>query len=251
MTSFPGKTAGRMLGRIAWHRRRRARCRIVRVRSRPLHRRNAGRMMGDVKRSAPAVARNREPLLDVLRQVLPPSGTLFEVGSGTGEHCVFFAAALSHWVFAPSDREEANLASIEAWRLESGLANVLPARRVDVTRDDWGIDPVDVVFSANLIHIAPPEAMLGLTRGAARHLRPGGLLITYGPYRVHGRHTAPSNEQFDAWLKQQDPRFGVRDQEELTSLASEVGLSLEQTFPMPANNFTLIFRKTGSGGGSS
>lgn len=200
-------------------------------------------MIGGVKRSAPAVARNREPLLDVLRQVLPPSGTLLEVGSGTGEHCVFFAAALPRLVFVPSDLDEANLASIEAWRVDSGLANVLPARRLDVSSEDWELEPVDVVFSANLIHIAPPAAMLGLTRGAARHLQAGGLLVTYGPYRIDGQHTAPSNERFEAWLQEQDRRFGVRDMGELTELARQAGLSLERTIPMPANNFTLVFRK--------
>lgn len=198
-----------------------------------------------MKRAAPAVARNREPLLAVLRQVLPEAGTFLEIASGTGEHCVFFAAALPTLHFLPSDVDEEQLTSIEAWRLDSGLSNILPARRIDVTTDaPWHDDPVDVVFCANMIHIAPPAAMDGLVRGAARHLAVGGLLVTYGPYRVGGSHTAPSNEEFQQWLVSRDPSWGVRDLEDFAARALDVGLRLERTVPMPANNFTLVLRRT-------
>lgn len=203
------------------------------------------------KRSAPAVARNRDPILNVLRDVLPEAGTLLEIASGTGEHCVHFAAHLPALRFIPSDLGDEQLASIAAWREECGLDNVLPPRRIDVTRDDWfadadsndAVDAVDAVFCANMIHIAPPAALDGLVRGAARHLKPGGLLITYGPYKMGGRHTAPSNEEFERWLLAQDPTYGVRDLEELIARGAEVGLRHERTIPMPANNFTIVFRR--------
>lgn len=208
------------------------------------------------KRSAPAVARNKDPILSVLRDVLPETGLLLEIASGTGEHCVHFATHLPALRFIPSDLGDEQLASIEAWRQECGLDNVLPPRRIDVTRDDWFADAdskdsnssggVDAVFCANMIHIAPPAALDGLVRGAARHLRPGGVLVTYGPYKIGGRHTAPSNEEFERWLLAQDPSYGVRDLEELIARGAEVGLRHERTIPMPANNFTIVFRRASS-----
>jgi SAM-dependent methyltransferase len=214
-------------------------------------------MRQDAKRSAPAVARNREPILAVLRDVLPATGTFLEIASGTGEHCVFFAQHLPQLRFLPSDLGDEQLASIEAWRRHARLDHVLPPLRIDVTQEDWFRDAagafaqddelgrglVDVVFCANMIHIAPPAALTGLVRGAARHLRPGGLLITYGPYKMGGRHTAPSNEEFERWLHSLDPSYGVRDLEELVARGAEVGLHHERTFPMPANNFTIVFRR--------
>ncbi len=213
-------------------------------------------MRQEAKRSAPAVARNREPILAVLRDVLPATGVLLEIASGTGEHCVYFAQHLPKLQFLPSDLGDEQLASIEAWRRDAGLDNVLPPRRIDVTEEDWlgdaagahggelGRGFVDVVFCANMIHIAPPAALAGLVRGAARHLKPGGLLITYGPYRMGGQHTAPSNEEFERWLLSLNPSYGVRDIEELLSRGAEVGLRHERTLPMPANNFTVVLRRT-------
>lgn len=197
-----------------------------------------------MKRRAPAVERNREPLLEVLRRVVPERGLFLEVASGTGEHCIFFATHLPGLLFQPSDIGNEQLESIEAWREEANLPNVRPARRLDVlSSEPWHDAPLDVVFCANMIHIAPPPALVGLVQGAARHLASGGLLVTYGPYRMGGKHTAPSNERFEEWLRAQDPSFGVRDLEELTARAAEVGLLLEETIPMPANNFTAVFRK--------
>jgi SAM-dependent methyltransferase len=197
-----------------------------------------------VKRRAPAVERNREPLLEVLQRVVPDKGLFLEIASGTGEHCVYFAAHLPGLTFLPSDLGSEQLESIEAWRLDAGLLNIRPAHRIDVmSSEPWHDAPVDVVFCANMIHIAPPPALTGLVQGAARHLAPGGLFITYGPYKLGGKHTAPSNERFEEWLRAQDPSFGVRDLEDLTAQAGEVGLRLEETVPMPANNFTVLFRK--------
>lgn len=197
-----------------------------------------------MKRSAPAVARNREPILRVLETLLPGRGTVLEIASGTGEHSVFFAAHLPELTFLPSDVDEDQLASIEAWRRDAGLSNVLPARRIDVLEDTaWHDEPLTGVFCANMLHIAPLEAMDGLVRGAARHLAIGGLLVTYGPYKMGGVHTAPSNESFDEWLKDQDPRYGVRDLERLVATAHAHGLEHRETIPMPANNFVVVFVK--------
>jgi SAM-dependent methyltransferase len=194
------------------------------------------------RRHAPATLRNREPILEVLRRLLPPAGLLLEVGSGSGEHVVHFAAALPGWTFQPSDVDPGALASIAAWIADSGLSNVRPPLPLDVTAA-WPVETVQAVFSANMVHIAPPEAAQGLVAGASQHLAPGGLLIVYGPFRVGGAHTAPSNAAFDADLRARDPRWGVRDLEWLEQLAADAALTLEERVAMPANNQTLIFRK--------
>jgi cyclopropane fatty-acyl-phospholipid synthase-like methyltransferase len=195
------------------------------------------------RRHAPATARNRDAILAVLKRVLPAQGKVLEIASGTGEHVVHFAAALPGLTFQPSDLDEAALGSIAAWIAEAGLNNVQPPLRLDATQDAWP-DTVDAIFSANMIHIAPWEAALGLFRGAGRALRSGGVLVIYGPFRMGGAHTAPSNQAFDEELRARDPRWGVRDLEMLQAVAAEHGLALEERVPMPANNQTLIFRRT-------
>jgi SAM-dependent methyltransferase len=176
----------------------------------------------------------------VLRRVLPAQGTLLELASGTGQHASYFAQQMPGWTFQPSDLDAANLASIGAWVRESGLANLLEPLLIDVCSDDWRVSPADAIYNANLIHIAPWEAAVGLFRGAARHLLPDGVLILYGPYRIAGQHTAASNESFDEDLKQRDPRFGVRDLEAVVELAAQHGLELRERVAMPANNQTLV-----------
>jgi SAM-dependent methyltransferase len=195
------------------------------------------------RRHAPATQRNRDPILEVLRTVLPPTGTVLEIASGSGEHAVYFAAALPALTFQPSDVDPGALDSIRAWTEASGMTNVRAPLRLDVTEDRWPTDPVQAIFSANLIHIAPVEAAQGLIAGAARHLVPGGVLVIYGPFRVAGAHTAPSNAAFDADLRARDPRWGVRDLEWVRDLASAAGLHLDQRAQLPANNQLLVFRK--------
>jgi hypothetical protein len=195
------------------------------------------------RRHAPAALRNRAPILEVLRRVLPPTGVLLEVASGSGEHAVHFAAALPDWIFQPSDVDPGALASISAWIDETGLTNVRPPLLLDVTAQAWPVEPVLAMFSANMVHIAPPQAARGLMAGAGRHLVPGGILVIYGPVRIGGAHTAPSNQAFDAQLRARDARWGVRDLEWLRELAADSGLALEERVEMPANNQTLIFRK--------
>jgi hypothetical protein len=195
------------------------------------------------RRSSPAAVRNRGPILEVLSRVLPPTGVLLEVASGSGEHVVHFAAALPDWTFQPTDLDPSALASITAWIEETRVPNVRPPLRLDVTIEPWPVEPVQAIFSANLVHIAPPEAAQGLMAGAGRHLVAGGLLVVYGPFRIGGAHTAPSNAAFDADLQARDPRWGVRDLEWLQALAAARGLELEEQVAMPANNQTLIFRR--------
>lgn len=191
----------------------------------------------------PAPERNKQPILEVLGRFMPAAGTLLEVASGTGQHAVHFAARFPSVLYQPSDVEEANLASIEAWRREAGLPNLLAPLRLDVLDDAWPLGEVRLVYCANMVHIAPWECAVGLFRGAARHLAPGGVLLIYGPFKLDGQHTAPSNQAFDEDLRRRDPRFGVRDLEALVTLGAEHGLSLEERVAMPANNQSLVFRR--------
>jgi len=193
---------------------------------------------------SPAAARNREPILAVLRDVLPAHGDVLEVASGSGEHVVHFAAALPHLRFVPSDADPDARHSIAAWVEYFGLDNVVAPLALDVLSSTWPLARADAIFCANMIHIAPWEATLGLLAGAGRTLSCGGVLVLYGPYRVGGRHTAVSNERFDASLRARDPRWGVRDLEAVIEVATTHGLAHETTFPMPANNLTLVFRRT-------
>lgn len=197
------------------------------------------------RRHAPAAERNREPILGVLRRVLPPRGVVLEIASGTGQHVAHFASALPALVFQPSDRDDQDFASITAWCADGGVQNVRDPLVLDVTSDPWPetVGTVDAVFNANMIHIAPWEACLGLLRGAGAHLAPGGVLVTYGPYKLGGVHTAPSNEAFDLDLRARDPRWGVRDLDDVARVAAAHGLVLEERVAMPANNFTVVFRR--------
>lgn len=199
----------------------------------------------DPRRHAPAAERNREPILGVLRRVLPPRGIVLEIASGTGQHVAHFAAALPALVFQPSDRDDQDFASITAWCADGGVQNVRDPLVLDVTADPWPetVGSVDAVFNANMIHIAPWEACLGLLRGAGAHLAPDGVLVTYGPYKLGGVHTAPSNEAFDLDLRARDPRWGVRDLDDVARVAAAHGLVLEERVAMPANNFTVVFRR--------
>lgn len=189
--------------------------------------------------------RNKHAILAVLERVLPASGTLLEVASGTGQHAVHFARHLPDWIIRPSDLDRANLASIESWREEAGLPNLREPIALDVCDDDWGVGALSAIYCANLIHIAPWEATLALLRGAGRHLAAEALLVLYGPYRIDGQHTAPSNRAFDETLRERDPRFGVRDLETVLTAAAQHGLELRERVEMPANNQTLVLRRLG------
>jgi hypothetical protein len=196
-----------------------------------------------MKRHAPATARNRQPILDVLRSRLPADGLVLEVASGSGEHVVHFAATLRHLVFQPSDPSATARASIDDWAGASGLANVRPAVALDAEAPIWPVERAAAVLCSNMIHIAPWSAAIGLIAGASRALPADGLLYLYGPYRRAGRHTAPSNDAFDRDLRERNAAWGVRDLEAVTELAAAHGFEAPEIIDMPANNLSLAFRR--------
>jgi hypothetical protein len=177
--------------------------------------------------------------------VLPASGRVLEIASGSGEHVVYFAKALPDLVWQPSDPDPAALDSIRAWTAHAGLSNILAPLVLDVTRARWAysIDAVDAVVCINMIHIAPWEACLGLFYGCEALLSPGAPLVLYGPFLRGGVHTAPSNAAFDASLRRQDPRWGLRDLDDVVREAGLRGFELAQVEEMPANNLTVVLRK--------
>jgi hypothetical protein len=193
--------------------------------------------------TAPAVARNRDPILGILRDMLPAAGTVLEIASGSGEHAVYFAAALPHLVWQPTDPDVQALRSIAAHAAAAGLANLLPPLELDACASAWPVARADAVVSINMIHIAPWRAAQGLMAGAARTLPPGAPLYLYGPFREQGRHTAPSNAAFDASLRARDPEWGVRDLDEVVALAAGHGLTPAGWTAMPANNLSVVFRR--------
>jgi SAM-dependent methyltransferase len=194
-------------------------------------------------RSAPATARNRDPILVVLRRVLPTKGTVLEIASGTGEHAVYFAQALPDLTWQPSDPDETARKSIAAHRERGELSNLLPPLDIDVSKETWPITRVDAVVAINMIHIAPWAATEGLMAGAERLLLPGGVLYLYGPYKENGQHTAPSNALFDADLMARNAEWGVRDLSEVRALATRHKLDFVERASMPANNLSVVFRK--------
>jgi cyclopropane fatty-acyl-phospholipid synthase-like methyltransferase len=197
----------------------------------------------DARQFSPSTVRNRDVILGVLRRVLPPRASVLELASGSGEHAVHIAKALPEITWRPSDPDEPARASIAAWIEAEGLSNVRPPLKLDVSAEDWGVEgqAFDALVAINMIHISPWDATLGLMAGAGRLLREGGMLYTYGAYKRGGQHTAPSNEAFEAWLKQRDPHFGVRDLEVVEAAAGPHGLRLRDIIEMPANNFSLVF----------
>ncbi len=191
----------------------------------------------------PHVARNRDPILDVLRRVLPGQGLVLEVASGSGEHAAYFAAHLPALTWQPSDPDPEALASIAAHRAAAGTPNLLAPLQLDVSAARWPVERADAVICNNMIHISPWSACEGLMAGAARTLPPGGVLYLYGPYKIDGRHTAPSNAAFDATLRAQNAAWGIRDLADVAALAERNGLTLTETVAMPANNLSVVFRR--------
>lgn len=200
-------------------------------------------MSSDFRQFAPATARNRDFILEVLRRVLPARGTVLEIGSGSGEHAVYFGSALPGLRWQPSEAAAAGLASIQAWIDHSGATNVERPVMLDASAAEWPLTRADAVVAINVLHYSPWDTTPALLAGTARLLPPGGVLYCYGPYRRGGAHTAPSNVEFDGWLKTRDPRFGVRDLEAVEEAAAAQGLLLDEVVDMPANNFSLVFRR--------
>ncbi len=196
-----------------------------------------------MRREAPAAARNRQPILDVLRWHLPPAGLVLEVASGTGEHVVHFAQGLPGLVFQPSDPTPEARASIDDWVATLALGNVRPALALDAAATTWPIGAADAIVCCNMIHIAPWAATEGLIAGAARTLSTNGVLYLSGPYRRADRPTAPSNEAFDRDLRARNPAWGLRDLETVAGLAASSGFAAPEIIDMPANNLSVIFRR--------
>jgi SAM-dependent methyltransferase len=190
----------------------------------------------------PHVPRNREPILEVLRRVLPPQGLVLEVASGSGEHAAYFAKQLPALLWQPTDPDPQALASIAAHRTAADAPNLLAPLRLDALSEQWPVDHADALVCINMIHISPWAASEGLMAGAKRVLRAGGVLYLYGPYRIDGRHTAQSNQDFDSWLQTQNAQWGVRDLTDVADLATRYGFALTETVAMPANNQSVIFR---------
>ena len=199
-------------------------------------------MTEDSKPFSEACERNKEPILGVLRQALAHSQRVLEIGSGTGQHAVFFAAGLPHLRWQTSDLVS-NHADIQAWIRASGLANVLAPCVLDVDAPMWPVQDMDAIFSANTVHIIAWPQVEHLFQGVGRTLQALGLFCLYGPFNYRGEFTSASNAQFDAWLKQRDARSGIRDFEALDRLAQQQGMVLQDDYAMPANNRILVWRK--------
>jgi SAM-dependent methyltransferase len=199
--------------------------------------------MPGARQHSPAADRNRGPILVELRRVLPGQGLALEIASGTGQHAAHFASGLPGWRWLPTEAEPRALASISAWCSE--LANVMAPLQLDVCTAPWAGVPaqVDAVYCANLLHIAPWETCAALMQGAARHLAPHGLLVLYGPYRVDGEPTAPSNLAFDADLRARNPGWGLRRLADVVQAAEACGLRLRERVSMPANNLLLVMTR--------
>lgn len=212
----------------------------------------------DTRQYAPATQRNRLPILQVLLQVLPPTGTVLEVSSGTGEHAAFFAPRLQDHKWIPSDPNPLARTSIAAWREHCPADNLYPPIALDARDPLWVVEqnelpkqlhdldlkrnPIVAIVNINMIHIAPESACLGLMAGARRILPSGGIVYLYGPFKQGGLHTAPGNVAFDESLRAQNPQWGVRDLEDVVAVAQAQNLSLVKTYAMPANNLSVIFQ---------
>jgi Protein of unknown function (DUF938) len=194
---------------------------------------------------SPAADRNKEPILQALRRLLPLSASVLEIASGTGQHAYHFTSACPGWAWQPTDADAAMLPAIDV-RCR-GLAHVLPALQLDVGQQPWPLaaahgSPYSAVYCANMIHIAPWPTCPALMRGAAHHLIAGGLLLLYGPFRIDGVPTAPSNEAFDADLKARNPTWGLRSLSAVEREAHAQRMTLEEVVALPANNLLVVLR---------
>ncbi len=194
-----------------------------------------------MRRTAPAADRNKAPILDVLRRVLPQHGLVLEIASGTGQHAAHFAAALPGLQWQPTEPDATYYDSIRAWT--EGRSNVRPPLALDVSSRPWPVERADAILCINMIHISPWQSTLDLVAGAGELLSTGGVLFLYGPYKRKGAHTAPSNEAFDADLRARNPEWGLRDMEAVIDVAAKKGLGFREAVAMPANNFSVVFGK--------
>jgi hypothetical protein len=215
----------------------------------------------DRRQYAPATDRNREPILSVLQEVLPASGTVLEISSGTGQHAIFFAPRLAPRRWLPSDVNPIALESIAAWQFHHPCETLYPPVELDVCQATWPIEPscppaladtdfevssIQAIVNINMIHISPWAATLGLFAGAQRLLPIGGVLYLYGPYKRNGQHTAPSNAEFDVSLRSRHSEWGIRNLEDVIETAIAHQFTLSTVVEMPANNLSVVFQRTQS-----
>jgi len=192
---------------------------------------------------SPAAERNKDVILSVLRDVLPRTGEVLEIASGTGQHVLHFANALPGLRWLPSEPDESYRAPLHNIIEQAGLSNVADPIDLDVLQP-WPDLSVNAVIVANMLHISPFATVQGLLAGAAGVLVPGGILHIYGPFKAAGEFTSASNEEFDTGLRSRNELWGIRDLEEVTLMAIELGLQCISIKPMPANNFSLVYKKT-------
>ncbi|GHC38621.1 DUF938 domain-containing protein [Aidingimonas halophila] len=192
---------------------------------------------------SPATQRNREPILEVLRDCLPTQGKVLEIASGSGEHALYFAWALPGVIWQPTDSSHEALASIDAWRATESLDNLLAPQQLDVVRRPWPVDDFDAIVCINMVHISPWEATEALLAEAGARLPAGGVLYLYGPYKRGGQHTASSNEAFDADLRWRNPEWGIRDLNDVVELAEYHGIEQVRVVEMPANNLSVVLQR--------
>lgn len=197
----------------------------------------------DQKLTSPAALRNRDPIADLLRHVLPQSGTVIELASGSGEHVIHFASLFPHLIWQPSDPSQEARVSIEEWVKTHDISNVLPPLDIDASSQNWPVERADAMIAINMVHISPWPATQGLLAGAGKLLPSGGTLILYGPYRRDGQMLVPSNVEFDASLRARNPAWGIRLLEDVASLAEQSGLALTSVTEMPANNLGVVFTR--------
>ena len=206
-------------------------------------------MTADCRTYAPATERNREAILNVLKQALPAAPDdprpVLEIGSGSGEHVVYFAQHFPALIWQPTEASTEALPSIQGWIEHTGSTNVAAPMVLDVNQSPWPIAQATAIIAINVIHYSPWESTQALLQGAADILPANGVLYLYGPYKRNGAHTAPSNEAFEGWLKARNPAFGVRDLDTLVSLAQAHGLILDRVVEMPANNLSVVLRRAG------
>ena len=195
---------------------------------------------------SPAADRNKQPILDVLREVLPARGNALEIASGTGQHVAWFAAALPQWTWQPTDAMPIAMESISARITEQGLRNVRAPLVLDVMASEWlpGNQQFDLIYCANMLHISPWATCAALMQGSARHLAPSGVLVTYGPYLEDDVPTSEGNLSFDQSLRAQDPSWGIRRRDDVEQEAARAGLQLQARHAMPANNLLLVWAKS-------
>jgi hypothetical protein len=196
-----------------------------------------------VKPFSEACERNKGPILNVLHAAFAERRRVLEIGSGSGQHAVHFAAHLPHLLWQPSDVPE-HLSGIEAWRAQADLPNLLPALALDVDQPAWPETGADAVFTANTLHILSWPQVCTMVERVGKLLGAGGVLAIYGPFNYDGRHTSESNARFDVMLRARDPNSGIRDFEAVDALVAGRGFSLVRDAAMPANNRTVVWAKT-------